>query len=145
MKHEVAQKLELLESTLKNTLMSMDLNIINQDNIKSLYPAVHRIVRETSNQYDVTVEFNKSKIVIFGTVQLDDGLQYFDIAAPIAAITTDAILFRFAGVLLVVSSLLAYFVNPVWVVVPMFVGTMQTIYGFTGFCPAKMIIDKIRN
>jgi hypothetical protein len=47
-----------------------------------------------------------------------------------------------AGTMVTVGSLLAYFVSPNWVILPIFVGVNLVQSSFTKFCPLESILDK---
>ncbi|MCI1647715.1 MAG: DUF2892 domain-containing protein [Bacteroides sp.] len=47
-----------------------------------------------------------------------------------------------AGTLVTAGSLLAYFVAPGWIILPIFVGVNLVQSSFTKFCPLEMILDK---
>lgn len=46
----------------------------------------------------------------------------------------------FAGIFVLGSSLLGYYVNPKWFIFTGFVGAMLTIFALTGFCPMSIIL-----
>ena len=46
----------------------------------------------------------------------------------------------FAGILVLGSTLLGYFVHPNWFLLTGFVGAMLTIFALTGFCPMSIIL-----
>jgi hypothetical protein len=45
-----------------------------------------------------------------------------------------------AGILVLISSILGYFVHPNWFLSAGFVGAMLTIFALTGFCPMSIIL-----
>jgi hypothetical protein len=45
-----------------------------------------------------------------------------------------------AGILVLISSILGYFVHPNWFLSADFVGAMLTIFALTGFCPMSIIL-----
>ncbi len=45
-----------------------------------------------------------------------------------------------AGLLVIGSSILGYFVHPDWFLFTGFVGAMLTIFALTGFCPMSIIL-----
>jgi DUF2892 family protein len=49
----------------------------------------------------------------------------------------------FAGIMVLVSLALTYWVSPVWVWLTVFVGVNLLQSSFTGFCPAAMILAKL--
>ncbi len=46
----------------------------------------------------------------------------------------------FAGILVMGSTLLGYFVHPGWFIFTGFVGAMLTIFALTGFCPMSIML-----
>lgn len=54
----------------------------------------------------------------------------------------DRIVFAFAGFMITLSVLLAYFVSPWWLLLTLFVGLNELQAAFTGFCPLAMILRK---
>jgi len=57
--------------------------------------------------------------------------------------TLDSAIFRFAGVVVLVSLALAHWVNPGFLWLTAFVGLNLIQSSFTGFCPAAMIFKKM--
>ena len=55
----------------------------------------------------------------------------------------DRAVMAFAGVMIVVSVLLVYFVSPWWLLFTAFVGLNVLQASFTGFCPAAMVFRKL--
>ena len=55
----------------------------------------------------------------------------------------EMIIRRFAGVFLLVSLALGFWVNPLWYLFTAFVGLNLFQSSFTGFCPLEMILRKI--
>lgn len=51
----------------------------------------------------------------------------------------DKAVFRFAGVMVLVSLALAHWVSPQWLWLTAFVGLNLLQSSFTGFCPAAMV------
>ena len=49
----------------------------------------------------------------------------------------------FAGIMVLVSLALTYWVSPVWVWLTVFVGVNLLQSSFTGFCPAAMVLSKL--
>lgn len=49
----------------------------------------------------------------------------------------------FAGIMVLVSVALTYWVSPVWVWLTVFVGANLLQSSFTGFCPAAMVLSKL--
>lgn len=58
-------------------------------------------------------------------------------------LNVDKAVFRFAGVVILVSLALAYWVSPNWLWLTAFVGANQLQASFTGFCPLAMILKKL--
>ena len=54
----------------------------------------------------------------------------------------DRAIFAFAGVMILLSVALVYFVSPWWLLLTAFVGLNLLQSAFTGFCPAAMILGK---
>jgi positive regulator of sigma E activity len=48
----------------------------------------------------------------------------------------------FAGVMILISAALVYFVSPLWLLLTAFVGINLLQSSVTGFCPAAMILRK---
>ncbi len=48
-----------------------------------------------------------------------------------------------AGTMVLISLLLAYFLNPYWLVLAAFVGLNLLQSSFTSFCPLEKILDKL--
>lgn len=48
-----------------------------------------------------------------------------------------------AGTFIFVSALLGYFVHQYWLFVTMFVGLNLFQFGFTKFCPLKLVLEKL--
>lgn len=55
----------------------------------------------------------------------------------------DRAVFAFAGVMVLLSLLLAHFVSPLWLWLTAFVGLNLLQSAFTGFCPAAMIFKRL--
>jgi hypothetical protein len=55
----------------------------------------------------------------------------------------DRAVVSFAGVMVLVSLVLAYWHSPYWLLLTAFVGLNLIQAGFTGFCPAAMIFKKL--
>jgi hypothetical protein len=53
--------------------------------------------------------------------------------------TLDVAVFRFAGVMVLLSVLLAAYVSPLFVWFTVFIGLNLLQSSFTGFCPAAMV------
>lgn len=49
----------------------------------------------------------------------------------------------FAGIMILISVLLTYFVHPGWAWLTVFVGVNLFQQAFTGFCPASIIMKKV--
>ena len=57
--------------------------------------------------------------------------------------TIDKLVFRFAGLFILISLLLAYFHSPYWLWFTAFVGANMLQASFTGFCPLAIILGKL--
>lgn len=57
--------------------------------------------------------------------------------------TVDKAVRAFAGVMVLVSVALTYWLNPWFVLLTLFVGANLIQSSFTGFCPAEMFFRKI--
>lgn len=55
----------------------------------------------------------------------------------------DRIVFAFAGAMVLISLLLAYFVSPYWLVLAGLVGLNLFQAAFTGFCPLAMVLKRV--
>ena len=55
----------------------------------------------------------------------------------------DRAIFAFAGVMILLSVALVYFVSPWWLLLTAFVGLNLLQSSITGFCPAAMIFRKL--
>ncbi|KAA2285306.1 YgaP family membrane protein [Arenimonas fontis] len=55
----------------------------------------------------------------------------------------DRAVMAFAGVMILVSVALTYFVSPWWLLLTTFVGLNLLQASFTGFCPAAMLLGKL--
>jgi hypothetical protein len=55
----------------------------------------------------------------------------------------DQAVFAFAGVMVLLSVTLAYFVSPWWLLLTVFVGANLLQSAFTGFCPAAMAFKRM--
>ena len=55
----------------------------------------------------------------------------------------DRAVFAFAGVMILLSLLLAHFVSPMWLWFTAFVGLNLLQSSITGFCPAAMVFRKL--
>ena len=49
----------------------------------------------------------------------------------------------FAGLVTFFGATFAGFVHPLFLLVPMFTGTMMTLFALTGFCPLAIILQKV--
>ena len=54
----------------------------------------------------------------------------------------DRLVMMFAGTVVLVSLLLAHFVNPLWLWVTAFIGANLLQASFTGFCPLAMVLKR---
>jgi hypothetical protein len=57
--------------------------------------------------------------------------------------TIDRIVLAFAGGMVILSLVLAYFVSPYWLLLAAFVGLNLFQSAFTGFCPLAKILKKL--
>jgi hypothetical protein len=55
----------------------------------------------------------------------------------------DKLVFRFAGIFVLVSLLLAHYHSPYWLWFTAFVGVNLLQASFTGFCPLAMILKRL--
>lgn len=55
----------------------------------------------------------------------------------------DRMVMRFAGSMVILSLLLAYFFTPWWLLLALFVGLNLLQASFTGFCPLARILKKL--
>jgi hypothetical protein len=55
----------------------------------------------------------------------------------------DRAVFAFAGVMILASVLLVYFVSPWWLLLTAFVGINLLQSSVTGFCPAAIVFRKL--
>lgn len=54
----------------------------------------------------------------------------------------DRAVMSFAGVMILLSAALAYFVSPLWLLFTAFIGLNLLQASFTGFCPAAMLFRR---
>jgi hypothetical protein len=57
--------------------------------------------------------------------------------------TLDRAVLLFAGLMVLVSLALAYYVSPYWYLLTLFVGLNLIQASFTGFCPAASVFKKL--
>lgn len=55
----------------------------------------------------------------------------------------DRAVLAFAGLVVIVSLILAWFVSPYWVILTAFAGLNMMQAAFTGFCPAAMVFKRL--
>ncbi len=55
----------------------------------------------------------------------------------------DRWVFRFAGLMILTSLLLAHFVSPNWLWLTAFVGANLLQSSFTGFCPLALVLKRL--
>ncbi|ODS64559.1 MAG: sulfurtransferase [Arenimonas sp. SCN 70-307] len=55
----------------------------------------------------------------------------------------DRAVMAFAGVMILISVALVYFVSPLWLFFTAFIGLNLLQASFTGFCPAAMVFRKL--
>jgi len=56
----------------------------------------------------------------------------------------DKLVFRFAGILVLVSLALGYWLSPYWLWLAAFVGANLLQASFTGFCPLAKILTRFK-
>ena len=57
--------------------------------------------------------------------------------------TIDRMVLAFAGTVVLLGVVLAYFVHPWWIGLTVFAGVNMIQSAFTGFCPAAMVFKKL--
>ncbi len=57
--------------------------------------------------------------------------------------TIDKAVLAFAGIIVLLSLTLAYFVHPAWMLLTAFVGLNLLQSAFTGFCPAALVFKRL--
>lgn len=57
--------------------------------------------------------------------------------------TLDRAVMRFAGLVVLLSVVLAWFVHPYWLALTAFAGLNLLQASFTGFCPAAMVFKRL--
>ncbi len=55
----------------------------------------------------------------------------------------DRFIFAFAGIVIMLSLALGYFISPYWLLLTAFVGLNMFQAAFTGFCPLAIILKKL--
>lgn len=55
----------------------------------------------------------------------------------------DRVVFVFAGIMVLVGTLLGWLVNPWWLLLPLFVGANMLQAAFTGLCPLAMLLKRL--
>ena len=55
----------------------------------------------------------------------------------------ERVIFAFAGVMILVSLALAYFVSPYWLALAAIIGVNLSQSAFTGFCPMAYVLKKV--
>ena len=55
----------------------------------------------------------------------------------------DKAIFRFAGMMILLSLALTHWFSPYWLLLTAFVGLNMLQASFTGFCPAAIILKKL--
>ena len=55
----------------------------------------------------------------------------------------DRAVFAFAGVMILVSVALMYFISPWWLLLTAFIGLNLLQSAFTGFCPAALVMRRL--
>ncbi len=54
----------------------------------------------------------------------------------------ERVIFAFAGVMVLLSVALTYFVSPWWLVFTVIIGVNLLVTSLTGFCPAAMVFSR---
>lgn len=57
--------------------------------------------------------------------------------------TLDRAVLAFAGLVVLISLVLAHFVSPLWLWLTAFAGANMLQAAFTGFCPAAMVFKRL--
>ena len=57
--------------------------------------------------------------------------------------TLDRAVMRFAGIVVLLSAVLAWFANPYWLALTAFAGLNLLQASFTGFCPAALVFKRL--
>jgi hypothetical protein len=57
--------------------------------------------------------------------------------------TIDKAVLIFAGVMVLLSLVLTYYVHPLWMLLTIFVGLNLIQSAFTGFCPAAIVFKRL--
>ncbi|MDP8212722.1 MAG: DUF2892 domain-containing protein [Candidatus Zapsychrus exili] len=57
--------------------------------------------------------------------------------------TLERVLRAIAGVMVLISAALAYFVNPLWILLTVFIGLNLLQSAFTNWCPMIIILKKL--
>lgn len=57
--------------------------------------------------------------------------------------TIDSVVMLFAGCVILVGCALTYWADPLWIILPAFVGLNMAQASVTGFCPAAMLLKKL--
>jgi hypothetical protein len=60
-----------------------------------------------------------------------------------AIMSIDRLVLAFAGIMIILSLVLSYFVSPYWLILAGFVGLNLLQSAFTGFCPLALILKKL--
>ncbi len=55
----------------------------------------------------------------------------------------DRVVFVFAGIVVLIGTLLGWLVNPWWLLLPLFVGANMLQAAFTGLCPLAMLLKRL--
>ncbi len=55
----------------------------------------------------------------------------------------DRVVFVFAGIVVLVGTLLGWLLNPWWLLLPLFVGANMLQAAFTGLCPLAMLLKRM--
>jgi hypothetical protein len=57
--------------------------------------------------------------------------------------SVERVVFAFAGIMILVSLALAYFVSPYWLALAAIIGVNLSQSAFTGFCPMAYVLKKV--
>jgi hypothetical protein len=60
-----------------------------------------------------------------------------------SGMSVERVIFAFAGVVILVSLVLAYFVSPYWLALAAIMGLNLSQSAFTGFCPLAYVLKKL--
>ncbi len=55
----------------------------------------------------------------------------------------DRVVFVFAGIVVLIGTVLGWLLSPWWLLLPLFVGANMLQAAFTGFCPLAMFLKRL--